>query len=185
MVDNVYVEDQPIRERLIAAGVELLEAEGMAGVGLRAITRRAGVSHGAPRRYFPTHALLLAEMAATGIADLTARIGPLLAAPGDRSQILLEAGVRYVDFAVERPEMFNLMFRHDLLEGSGANLRTRSLPVFAAFAEFLGGSRERVLTVFAAIHGVAALSANRAIQLFGPDTDRRELVRLALQPYLD
>jgi AcrR family transcriptional regulator len=179
------VQDQPIRERLIAAGVELLEAEGIAAVGLRAITRRAGVSHGAPRRYFPTHALLLAEIAATGIADLNSRIGALLAVPGDRSEVLLTVGVRYVDFAIERPEMFNLMFRHDLLADSGANLRARSLPVFAAFTEFLGGGDAAALAVLAAIHGVAALSANRAIRIFGPDIDPHDLVRHTLAPYLD
>jgi AcrR family transcriptional regulator len=29
--------------------------EGLGNLTLRAITRRTGVSHGAPRRYFPTH----------------------------------------------------------------------------------------------------------------------------------
>ena len=60
----------PLRDRLVQAGVDLLEEEGLGNLTLRAITRRTGVSHGAPRRYFPTHNALLAAIAATGLADL-------------------------------------------------------------------------------------------------------------------
>src|SRR5690348_5720240 len=52
--------DEPVRERLVSAGVGLLEEVGAAQLALRAIAREAGVSHGAPRRYFPTHNALLA-----------------------------------------------------------------------------------------------------------------------------
>lgn len=181
LVDNVYVNDESIRERLLAAGVELLEQEGMAGIGLRAITRRAGVSHGAPRRYFPTHTSLLAAIAETGIADLSARITPLLAAPDDPVAALTEVGVRYVDFAVERPEMFGLMFRHDLLEGSGANLRATTLPLFAALTRIVPNGQVNALAFFAGIHGIAALAANRTIAIFGADVDLRALVQRAVR----
>ncbi|MER6694506.1 TetR/AcrR family transcriptional regulator, partial [Streptomyces minutiscleroticus] len=46
---------------------------GTASLGLREIARRAGVSHGAPRRYFPTHHALLPAIAHRGFADLAAR----------------------------------------------------------------------------------------------------------------
>src|SRR5690606_21343333 len=62
-----------LRERLVDTGVELLERDGVGGLGLRAIARAAGVSHGAPRRWFPTHAALLAAIAARGFGDLIGR----------------------------------------------------------------------------------------------------------------
>ena len=43
-----------LRETLVATGVEILDADGATELTLREIARRAGVSHGAPRRYFPT-----------------------------------------------------------------------------------------------------------------------------------
>ena len=72
--ENADVDEIPLRDRLVLAGVELLEEEGLAALSLRAITRRVGVSHGAPRRYFPTHNSLLAAIAATGLADLAGRL---------------------------------------------------------------------------------------------------------------
>ncbi|WP_035740131.1 TetR/AcrR family transcriptional regulator [Parafrankia elaeagni] len=134
--------DGLLRERLIAVGVEMLDAEGLGALGLRAIARRAGVSHGAPRRYFPTRAALLAAIAAEGLSDLSSRFDRVLStsspAPdptgvtfggsvaADRA---VRVGIEYVRFARARPGMFELMFRHDLLIGSGENLRSRSLPM--------------------------------------------------------
>ena len=52
-----------LRSRLVDVGVELVTAEGVQALSLREIARRAGVSHGAPRRYFPTHLELLSAIA--------------------------------------------------------------------------------------------------------------------------
>ncbi|MEU0061112.1 helix-turn-helix domain-containing protein, partial [Streptomyces sp. NPDC006334] len=49
-------ENEPdLRTRLVDVGVELLAEQGVDALTLREIARRAGVSHGAPRRHFPTH----------------------------------------------------------------------------------------------------------------------------------
>ena len=64
-----------LRDRLIDVGVELVTSGGTAAVSLREIARRAGVSHGAPRRYFPTHLELLSAVARRGFADLAAKLG--------------------------------------------------------------------------------------------------------------
>ena len=59
---------------------------------LREVARRCGVSHGAPRRHFPTLALLLAATAAWaavhGVASLTSR--GALDLVGTRPQELLD-----------------------------------------------------------------------------------------------
>ena len=64
-----------LRERLVDVGVELVASEGAQALTLREIARRAGVSHGAPRRYFPTHLELLSAIARRGFADLGERAG--------------------------------------------------------------------------------------------------------------
>src|ERR1700761_6741217 len=64
-----------LRDRLIDVGVELVTSGGTASVSLREIARRAGVSHGAPRRYFPTHLELLSAVARRGFASLGAEPG--------------------------------------------------------------------------------------------------------------
>ncbi len=179
MVDTVFVvHDEQVptedtRVRLVRAGVEIVDADGLEAVGLRAITRRAGVSHGAPRRYFPTHRALLAAIARTGIEDLIGLIDPIL---GDESTPastrLVDAARAYVAFACERRAMFELMFRHDLLDGAGENLRSATVPlierlrsvVAQATSETTTSSWESTLRMWSAMHGVAVLASNRALE---------------------
>lgn len=185
------VDSAPLRERLVAAGVELLEENGLANLSLRAITRRTGVSHGAPRRYFSTHNALLAAIAATGLTDLATRLRPapegLKTSPADR---LIQLGLRYLEFAEERPAMFELMFRHDLLEGAGGNLREISLPLFAGIAALVEAagsdpaySREQALAIWTNLHGLAVLRANRSLELVST-ADPAPLVAYVVRAHL-
>ncbi len=62
------------RARLLDAARDVVATDGLEGLTLRAIARRAGVSHGAPLRHFPTLAALLAAVAADGFTRLVATI---------------------------------------------------------------------------------------------------------------
>ncbi|MET8777717.1 TetR/AcrR family transcriptional regulator [Nocardia sp. NPDC004654] len=180
--------NEPLSERLIAVGVELLEQEGPDRLGLRAITRAAGVSHGAPRRHFPTHRALLAAIAARGFADLAARFAATDDAGAPSRDRLRRMAIGYVDFAATRPQMFTLMFRHDLLEGSGANLRATTLPLFGRFADLVSQASptapDRPLLLWTALHGLATLRANQSLTLIAPTADDPTLVDQILQIYL-
>ncbi|MEV7615495.1 TetR/AcrR family transcriptional regulator [Streptomyces sp. NPDC089799] len=135
-----------MRERLIDAGVELVLTEGSASLGLREIARRAGVSHGAPRRYFPTHHALLSAIAGRGFEDLAARVGAAMAgatSPRDRLHAIARV---YVGYALEHRGMFELMFRHDLLDSdrhaSGERrLRESTVPLFARMVALVAECR--------------------------------------------
>ncbi|HEY3562523.1 MAG TPA: TetR/AcrR family transcriptional regulator [Kribbella sp.] len=173
-------------ERLVQAGVELLEEDGLAELTLRAIARRAGVSHGAPRRYFPTHNALLAAIAATGLQDLAARLEPR--GDGTPEEQLVEAARRYLEFAADRPGMFDLIFRHDLLAGAGGNLRATSLPLFATFVELVArleprDAELRATALWANLHGLATLRATNALELLGT-TDLEPIIRYVVHSHL-
>ncbi|GAA3957752.1 TetR-like C-terminal domain-containing protein [Gordonia caeni] len=180
------------RERLIRAGVELLgEGGGLESLGLRSIARRAGVSHGAPRRHFPTHRALVAAVAAAGLADLAEEVrGPLTVPGRPPADRLTAAGVAYVTFAARRRDMFELIFRHDLLRGAGADLRATTLPLLsdlhatltAALAPTGGDAAETepsstgtsgraawgpTIRVWTAVHGIAVLYGNQVFDLLG------------------
>ncbi|MFD5198942.1 TetR/AcrR family transcriptional regulator [Streptomyces sp. NPDC058375] len=88
-------------------------------LGLREIARRAGVSHGAPRRYFPTHRSLLSAVGGRGFDALKDRLDAAVDPAGDPRTQVCRLAEAYVGFAVEHRPMFELMSRHDLLE-SGA-----------------------------------------------------------------
>lgn len=181
LVDNVYMaasveSSEPVdtRARIVAAGVGLLDESGMEGLGLRAIARRAGVSHGAPRRYFPTHAALLAAIARVGLAELAQTMHPLLAdttvSPRGR---LLAAALAYLDAARARRAMFELMFRHDILAGAGGDLRELSVPLIGALHQAIAAGTEnaaddpgtvtRTLRLWSSVHGLAVLVANQTL----------------------
>lgn len=116
-------------------GVDLVLSEGSASLGLREIARRAGVSHGAPRRYFPTHHALLSAIARRGFADLGARFATALADATTARDQLQAVARAYVGYALECRGMFELMFRHELLDSEqhGSDqprLRESTLPLF-------------------------------------------------------
>jgi AcrR family transcriptional regulator len=145
---------------------------------LRAITRRTGVSHGAPRRYFATHNALLAAIAATGLADLSSRLAPIAAGKGNAEHRLVQLGLTYLAFSAERPAMFELIFRHDLLEGAGGNLRQTSLPLFDTVTTLIQearptatDARERALALWTNLHGLATLRATQALEILPTNTN--------------
>ena len=158
------------RDRLVTVGTELLEEHGLAGISLRSIASAAGVSHGAPRRYFPTYQALLAAVARGGLEDLDRQVGPALAADDLRA-----AARAYLVFARERPEMFALIARHDLLEGAGGNLREITGRWFAELGATLARTTgrtvrpEEVLALWSGVHGLAALTSRRATEPTGID----------------
>ncbi|WP_052230378.1 TetR/AcrR family transcriptional regulator [Streptomyces sp. CT34] len=172
--------DTSLRERLIDVGVDLVTTDGPAALGLREIARRAGVSHGAPRRYFPTHRALLSAIARRGFAELGERIADVAGAAGPPREQLAALARAYVGFALERRGMFELMFRHDLLNSEGEHeeeaadgprLRESTVPLFGMLVERVarcGGSEPAGVTaaaLWANLHGIAQLWRWGSLQL--------------------
>lgn len=184
-------EEAGLRSRLIEAGVDLVAREGAQALSLREIARRAGVSHGAPRRYFPTHLELLSAIAGRGFADLGARaaeaIGDGVASP--RAQLTTLAGV-YLDFALTQRGMYELMFRHDLLESGRLGLRETSLPLFEVLVDLVGRARPRADAplvagaLWANLHGIAQLWGWGSLQLATGSDDFVPLLRSVLDAHL-
>ncbi|WP_137991564.1 TetR/AcrR family transcriptional regulator [Streptomyces vilmorinianum] len=182
-----------LRGRLIDAGVELVHAEGAQALSLREIARRAGVSHGAPRRYFPTHLDLLSAIAREGFAELTDRVTTALAVPSDGPRAELDALARvYLDFALTRRGMYELMFRHDLLESGRLGLRETSLPLFGLLARLVARVRPGAgpeptavaAALWANLHGIAQLWGWGSLQLAAGTDDVEPLLRAALDAHL-
>jgi AcrR family transcriptional regulator len=77
---------------LRAAARAILEEEGLAALSLRSVARRAGVSHAAPYRHYPSREALLADVAADGLAELRADIAQATLVRGDRSERVVQIG---------------------------------------------------------------------------------------------
>ncbi|MGW6963149.1 TetR/AcrR family transcriptional regulator [Streptomyces zaomyceticus] len=183
-------EDGGLRDRLVDVGVELVNAEGVQALSLREIARRAGVSHGAPRRHFPTHLDLLSAIARQGFAELAARVDAEdveSAAPRERIALLARV---YLDYAGTRRGMYELMFRHDLLESGRLGLRETSLPLFARLAGLVARVRPAadpaVLAgaLWANLHGIAQLWHWGSLRLATGGDDPAPLLAAALDAHL-
>ena len=105
-------------EALLAAVEEVVNETGLEGLTLRAVARRAGVSHGAPAHHFGDKKGLLTAFAIVGAAHLERAVEDSLA-PIDESAHaarLTAVGMGYVSFALAYPAHFRVSFRPEYVD---------------------------------------------------------------------
>jgi AcrR family transcriptional regulator len=89
--------------------MELLEESGETALSLRAVSRRAGVSPAAPYRHYADREALVSAVAALGYRKLAERLAAAHPSPSTPEQ-LTSVAVAYVQFALEQPALFRIMF---------------------------------------------------------------------------
>src|SRR6187551_164788 len=87
-----------LRNGLLEAARLILEEESLAALTLRAVARRAGVSHAAPYRHFPNHEALLVELAIEGFDELRESLAEAAKGPGSESDRIAHLGAAYMRF---------------------------------------------------------------------------------------
>jgi AcrR family transcriptional regulator len=113
-----------LKAALLEQAEAILESDGIPGLTLRAIARRAGVSHTAPNNHFDDLTGLLSELAAVGFMKFGAALNAATTQAGDDPRDTMKAmGLAYVGFARAHPGLFSLMFRSELLDPSRPALR--------------------------------------------------------------
>lgn len=158
-----------VRRAMMAAAGELLLEKGYAGFSLREVARRAGYTPGNVYLYFKDKNDLLYQAIESGFYDFGERLeraAVTTAAPLER---VLALGRAYVEFGLEHPVLYELMFvqRTDYLFAEG-----RPVPGLDKL-EHLGRAVEEAMTagairegdvlsltdaLWAATHGVVSLS---------------------------
>ena len=100
-----------LKNALIEAGAETLSKEGVNGLSLRKVARKAGVSHAAPYAHFPDKQTLIAAISTEGYWRLYKRLDVAVQLyQGDPLRQLVEAAWAYVSFAVSDPAHFKVTF---------------------------------------------------------------------------
>lgn len=154
-----------LREALIAAALDLLDAEGGEGVTIRAAARRAGVSHAAPVNHFADRRALLTAVAERCFGDLR---GTTLAArdgAGGARERLLAFSAAYLAYALAHPNRYRLMWRMDMLDAAAPELLAQvnglydDVEQLAADLRSPAGVSQRTLVVAlcSAVHGYASM----------------------------
>lgn len=100
-----------LHHELLSAARELLEEQNITSLSLRAVAKKVGVSHTAPYRHFKDKETLLAGLAKISFDEMNIQMAEAVALhPGDPAAQLQEAGLRYVQLALQNPQCFMLMF---------------------------------------------------------------------------
>jgi AcrR family transcriptional regulator len=100
-----------LKNALIKAGVEILAEEGLGALSLRKVAKQAGVSHAAPYSHFADKQALIAAISTEGFKELYIQIKSVLAAyKDDLENLLIETAWTYLQFALNEPDRFKLMF---------------------------------------------------------------------------
>jgi len=154
-----------LKNALLEAARAILEEEGLAALSLRAVARRAGVSHAAPYRHFPNHEALLVDLAVEGFGELHAEIVAAAGLPGAESDRIANLGAAYMRFVARRPALARLMF--------GPQLPNRdAFPALGEAADAIGAEIGAALhdsalglAVWASVHGLAMLILENVIDL--------------------
>lgn len=188
----------PLSERLVDAVDRVLAEDGLGALSLREVARRAGVTHGAPLRHYPSFATLLSEVAARGFGQLADSVDAAAASvpPGAGATARLAAAARaYVDCAMKQPGRFALMFRPELLDAGHAVSQVEASRAFEALVRLVRGAqdagwrtgipaRELAGSLWASLHGLASLWTQGAYPQAVPgvtlETSLEQLVELIL-----
>ena len=146
-----------LKPALVEAGKQLLILKGISGLSLRETAKEAGVSHTAPYRHFRDKDALLAAIAESGFAELSATIDDVIETyPADPAKQLMEACVAYVKLAITHVEMHELMFITTIDEDSMSDsfIETRQ-QVFNALTRIIKNGQKKAVFDQSATHELA------------------------------
>jgi AcrR family transcriptional regulator len=159
------------RNALLRAAADLLEQTGAAGLSLRQLAERAGLSRQAPYNHFADKQTLLAELVRDGFERLgrgTAAAGRSEAEPRVRLGCAADS---YIAFAQNTPALFRLMFSKELVDLS--RHPAAQAAAHAAYARLVDivaelASPETVadlgLVAWSLVHGYATLCIETGIE---------------------
>lgn len=159
-----------LRARLLDGAEAELAEHGVGALSLRAIARRAGVSHQAPGYHFADRAGLLTALAVRTHEALAQALADARDAAGDDGPARLRAtGHAYVRFARERPALFAVLGRPELWRAEDPDLALAGATSWGVLAGCVAEATSSgwgrglpedalALTCWTAVHGVASLA---------------------------
>lgn len=158
-----------LKDALLDAAQKELSENGLERCSLRAVAKRAGVSHGAPAHHFQNATGLLTALATRGYRDfIQAQDRRELLASDDPKERLAASGLGYLDFATANPALFQLMFSSSRPDKSDLHLAKAADAAFeklvAHIAKITGanphedsGAMSLVMAAWGVVHGLADL----------------------------
>lgn len=159
-----------LKNALIKAGTEILAKNGVGGLSLRKVAKKAGVSHTAPYAHFADKQALIAAISTEGFRRLYEQVFAVTEQhQDDPAQQLLETAWTYLQFAINDPDQFKIMFSSVLeKEKEYPDFVAMSQKTFQQVMTIVGSCQEAgvlregdgaltAVTTWSAVHGLIAL----------------------------
>jgi len=175
-----------LRRVLIDTAVEFISEQGAKNLSLRKIAKMAGVSHAAPYRHFKDKNAILGAVAKEGFDMMLKKTQERIdRSRGNELDHFAISGLSYIDFAVNYPAHYRVMFG-TRLENSyfSDELKPESIPVFKLLKDIIivcqekgllkaGDPHEMAMAAWSIVHGFAMLRIDHHIT--GHKMDEKKL----------
>lgn len=154
---------------LLDAALAVMADQGVAALSLREVARRAGVSHAAPAHHFKDKTGLLTALAIEGFEKFRVALEQARdQAPEHPLARYAATGKAYVRFAVAHPQHFELMFGHERIDMTNADLQSAGKCAYDVLLEVTAAAQGEGLApklptdlmatgAWAFVHGFATL----------------------------
>lgn len=183
------------RAAIIDAASKLLEDSGPEAVTLRAVGEAVGVSRSAPYRHYADKAALMRALAERALRQIARRIRHGAEHHQGEWQRLRAGCQAYIDYAVERPHHYQLVFGDTPIAEPDPGLEEAADNAMAAVGELVaqaqdagllrpGPTREIATIVWVLLHGLAALQITGHLhepRTIDGDEHLADLLNLALE----
>jgi AcrR family transcriptional regulator len=182
-----------LRKALLEIAVELIRERGADALTIRGVARRAGVSHTAPYRHFRNKASLLAAVACEGFEMMVKQTRERFSEiPNDTLARLRVCGIAYIDFAIQNPARYRVMFGPGRPHRKDSALRKASEESFGLLMECIkecqkdgtvkpGEPMEMALAAWSIVHGFSMLFIDNQIREKGMfEADRKAMMNMVV-----
>ncbi|HYB37249.1 MAG TPA: TetR/AcrR family transcriptional regulator [Mycobacterium sp.] len=161
-----------VREALLTAARAELVEHGRAAISLRAVARRAGLSHASPKYHFGDRSGLLTAIATEGFHALAHHLSQVH--EPDAQQQLAVLGRAYIDFGLSHPALFELMFAPSELHATDPELIAAQQQAIGALTSAVSRAAgidaspsrtpELALISWALVHGLVVLARDGVLE---------------------
>ncbi|PJZ70796.1 TetR family transcriptional regulator [Leptospira perolatii] len=196
-LDKVSYHHGDLKKALLDASLQILKDEGYKGISLRKVANLAGVSQSAPYRHYPDLESLYADIAEEGFRMLADRQRSLQAKYAKNPLLLFrESGVSYVEFALEFPDLFRVMYGNQI----ESHLNYESLvrtedESFQIIVEIIQSCKDAgiiktddvrlsAMSAWTMVHGIAVLLSGKQVMFRSVDLKKARKITKDLIHYL-
>ncbi|MFT4520542.1 MAG: AcrR family transcriptional regulator [Halioglobus sp.] len=186
-----------LQAALLDAALDVISEIGPQGLTIREVARRAGVSHAAPYRHFTDKNELILAVVERGFELMQQTMqAEQAAAKGDPMSQFAASGLSYVNFALQHPAYYRIMFSGDLLSSTGnVSLQHTGQDALDEMVAGITGCQElgivrpgnpvtQALAIWSTIHGFVSLVNDNRIEHLIEDQASLDAIRDAVLPMI-